>query len=69
MINANNHSLTIMTINQSKALFERLRRDDAFRSRLLSFENMGECMDLIEAGGFDCTKDELRIVLENSEKK
>jgi predicted ribosomally synthesized peptide with nif11-like leader len=53
-----------MTISQSKALFKKLKVDERFRNRLLAAESMAERMEIVSAQGFDCSKDEIKTVIE-----
>jgi len=53
-----------MSIAQSKQLFERLKADERFRNEVITASSMMECMEIILSKGFDCTKDELRMVLD-----
>ena len=53
-----------MTIAQSKLLFETLHSDEPFRNRVLSANNMLECMVIIGSKGFDCSTYELRMTLD-----
>ncbi|NTV07911.1 MAG: Nif11-like leader peptide family natural product precursor [Chlorobium limicola] len=52
-----------MTIAQSKALYERLQADEVFRNRILAANEMEKRMEIIESYGFDCSNDEVQMVL------
>ncbi|NTU97110.1 MAG: Nif11-like leader peptide family natural product precursor [Chlorobiaceae bacterium] len=53
-----------MTISQSKALYKKLKVDERFREKLLAAGTMDDCMEMVSASGFDCSKDEIRTVVE-----
>ncbi|NTW55791.1 MAG: hypothetical protein HGB20_01950 [Chlorobiaceae bacterium] len=53
-----------MTISQSKLLYKKLKVDVKFREVILAAETMAECMELVAAHGLDCTKDEIKTVIE-----
>jgi hypothetical protein len=52
-----------MTIVQSKALLERLQTDEIFRNEVLAADGIEKCMALIESSGYDCTTDEVQMVV------
>ncbi|NTW09960.1 MAG: Nif11-like leader peptide family natural product precursor [Chlorobiaceae bacterium] len=52
-----------MTISQSKALYKKLKVDGRFREKLLAADTMDECMEMVSLSGFDCSRDEVRTVI------
>ncbi len=53
-----------MCIAESKELFKRLKADKQFSNKVITAGSMMERMEIILSCGFDCTKDELQMVLE-----
>ncbi len=53
-----------MSIAQSNELLKRVRGDERFRNRIITANNMMERMEIILSRDFDCTKDEVQMVLD-----
>jgi len=53
-----------MCIAESKELFKRLKADKPFSNKVITTRNMMGRMEIILSSGFDCTKDELQMVMD-----
>ncbi len=51
-----------MSQEKAKACIEKLKTDEAFRTKVMAVEEMAGRVKLINAEGFDCTAEELKAV-------
>lgn len=54
-----------MSLEQAKAFIEKMKSEEAFKERILAVEDVEERMEMIKAEGFDCTKEEIRVFLQD----
>lgn len=50
----------IMSIEVAKEVIEKLKTDEAFRTKVMAVEDLEERMKLIHDEGFDCTLEEVK---------
>ncbi|NTW82699.1 MAG: Nif11-like leader peptide family natural product precursor [Chlorobiaceae bacterium] len=51
-----------MSIEQAKALIDKMKTDDSFRSRIVAIEDLTQRMHVIQEEGFSCTIEEIQKV-------
>ncbi len=56
-----------MSVEQATACVERVKTDEAFRTRVMAAEDVAARMELINAEGFDCSADEIGSLQELAE--
>ena len=56
-----------MSVEQAKAFIEKMKRDEAFRAKVLAEEDVEARMALIGAEGFDCSAAEIASLQELGE--
>lgn len=54
-----------MSVEQAKALIEKMKSDVSFRERVLAIQDVGARIELINREGFDCKVDDIQLYLEN----
>ncbi|NTW57105.1 MAG: Nif11-like leader peptide family natural product precursor [Chlorobiaceae bacterium] len=53
-----------MSLEQAKALIDRMRNDEKFRNRIFSIEEMDDRMRTISDAGYSCTIEEIQQINE-----